>query len=88
MDSLCAAFLCLLVVAGVRRSWSFSVGSVLGGVVSSSCPIKDGDVVGVDGVAVSFLISDGDVSSSDESGINPLSLSGSFCVSISLGSWS
>ena len=44
--------------------------------------------VGVDGVAVSFLISDGEVSSSDESGINPLSLSGSFCVSVSLGSWS
>jgi hypothetical protein len=55
------------VVAGVRKSWSFSVGSFRGGVISSSCPIRDGDVVGVDGVAVSFLISDGEVSSSDES---------------------
>ena len=59
MDSLCAAFLYLLAVAGVRKSWSFSVGSVLGGGVPSSCPIKDGDVLGEDDVAVSFLISDG-----------------------------
>ena len=91
MDSLCAAFLCLLVVAGVREFWSFSVGSVLGGVVSSSCPIRDGDVVGVDDVddvADSFLISDGEVFLSDESGINSLSLSESFYVDISPGSWS
>ena len=72
-------------VAGVRKSWSFSVGSVLGGGISSTCPIKDSDVLGEYDVAVSFLISDGEVSSSDESGINPLSLSGSFCVGTSLG---
>ena len=63
-------------VAGVRKSWSFSVGSVLGGGDPSSCLIKDGDMLGEGDVAVSFLISDGEVSSSDESGINPLSLSG------------
>ena len=38
LDSLCAAFL-LLVVAGVRKSWSFSAGSVLGGGDPSSCLI-------------------------------------------------
>ena len=75
-------------VAGVRKSWSFSVGSVHGGGVPSSCHIKDGDVLGEDDVAVSFLISDGEVSSPDESGIIPLSLSESFCVGISLGCWS
>ena len=75
-------------VAGVRKSWSFSVGSVLGGGVPSSCPIKDGDVLGENDVTVSFLISDGEVFSSDENGINPLSLSGSFYVGISLGCWS
>ena len=84
LDSLCAAFL-LLVVAGVRKSWSFSAGSVLGGGDPSSCLIKDGDMLGEGDVAVSFLISDGEISSSDESGINPLSLSGSFCVGTSLG---
>ena len=85
LDALCAAFLCLLVVAGVRKSWSFSAGSVLGGGDPSSCLIKDGDMLGEGDVAVSFLISDGEISSSDESGINPLSLSGSFCVGTSLG---
>ena len=80
MDSLCAALLCLLVVAGVRKSWSFSTGSVLGGGVPSTCLIKDGEVLGEDDVAISFLISDGEVSSSDESGINPLALSGSFLL--------
>ena len=39
LDSLCAAFLCLLVVAGVRKSWSFSAGSVLGGGDPSPCLI-------------------------------------------------
>ena len=72
-------------VAGVRKSGSFSTGSVLGGGVPSTCLIKDGDVLGEDDVAISFLIGDGEVSSSDESGINPLALSGSFCVGISLG---
>ena len=88
MDSLRAALFCLLLVVGVRESWSFSFGSVLGGGVLSSCHIKDGNILGEDDIAVSFLISDGEVSSSDESRINPLSLSGSFSVGVSLGCWS
>ena len=45
------------------RNMSSSIGSVLGGGVPPSCPIKDGDVLGEDDVAVSFLISDGEASS-------------------------
>jgi hypothetical protein len=58
-----AALSCLLLVAGIRESWSFSVGPALNGVVPSSCPIKNGDVLGDGDVAVSFPISDGEVSS-------------------------
>ena len=47
MDSLFAALSCLLLVAGIRESWSFSVGPALNGVVPSSCPIKNGDVLEV-----------------------------------------
>ena len=50
--------------------------------------IRNGDVLGEDDSAVSFLICDGEVSSSGESGINSLSLSGSFGVDVFPGCWS
>ena len=64
------------------------LGRALVGGVPSSCPIRDGEVFGEDDNAVSFLISDNEVSSSGESGINSLSLSGSFGVGVFPGSWS
>jgi hypothetical protein len=53
---LCAALSRLLLVAGVRKSWSVSVGSALGGGVQSSGPIIDGDVLGEDDGAIYNII--------------------------------
>jgi hypothetical protein len=85
LDSLCAALIFLLFVAGVRESWSFSVGPVIDSVFLSSCSIKDGDVLGDGDVVASSLISGGEVSSSGGIGINSLALSGLFGVDVFLG---
>ena len=52
------------------ESCSFYIRSALGVRVLSSCPIKNGEAHREGDVEVSFLISDCDVSSSGDSGIN------------------